>query len=293
MRKIFLYILTFFIAAMIISCKPAVPNEIIQPSEMEDILYDYHVAGEMASLDNRNADYNSRLYKLAVLKKYGVSEADFDSSLVYYTRHADRLHELYGRLAERMGKEAVALGADVGEVNKYNVAEGDTANIWRENKNLSLIPAEPYNVVSFAIPADTSYHKGDRFVMMFDAQFLYQDGMKDGIAQLVVKFSNDSVASRLMHMSSNMRYTLEVNNGDSLGIKEVRGFIYLSKDPNDSESTLKLMILKNIRLIRFHAEKNKKPQKTSFPDSQPITNELDTSRKMDLMKGDLPVSPTR
>ena len=31
--------------ATLIACKPSVPKEFIQPGDMEDILYDYHVNG--------------------------------------------------------------------------------------------------------------------------------------------------------------------------------------------------------------------------------------------------------
>ena len=39
-----------FILLMVttIGCKPGVPSKYIQPNEMEEILYDYHLAGAMA-----------------------------------------------------------------------------------------------------------------------------------------------------------------------------------------------------------------------------------------------------
>ena len=51
------------------ACKPSVPRQFIQPGEMEDILYDYHVAQALAT-DEHTSDMNferSR-YFLAVLK---------------------------------------------------------------------------------------------------------------------------------------------------------------------------------------------------------------------------------
>ena len=42
---------------MVIGCKPTVPSEYIQPDDMEDILYDYHLAEAMAKsqYDNEQA----------------------------------------------------------------------------------------------------------------------------------------------------------------------------------------------------------------------------------------------
>ena len=69
---------------LVVGCKPGIPSEYLSPGEMENILYDYHIARAMNSNDYQNGDtLTTHVYKLAVLKKYGVSEADYDSSLVY------------------------------------------------------------------------------------------------------------------------------------------------------------------------------------------------------------------
>ncbi len=247
------------------------PGSIIQPGDMEDILFDYHVANSMATLDyGKDADYNSRLYKLGVLKKHGVSEAEFDSSMVYYTRHADLLHSIYENLATRMTNEALAVGADANDVNRFMINDGDTANIWSQERSLALMTDAPYNVVSFHAEADSSYHKGDRFVMAYDTKFLYQEGMKNGVAQLVVRFANDSIATKTMHMSVDKDYSMEIADNDSIGVKTVKAFIYLGKDSRAGESTLKVMVVSNVRIIKCHPQ-NKPYEKTSSETPTPNT----------------------
>ena len=82
---------------LFVACKPGTPSQYIQPDEMEDILVEYYMAKAMAqqnpSQDER--EYNIAMYAEAVLKKRGLTEAEFDSSMVYYTRHADLLHSIY------------------------------------------------------------------------------------------------------------------------------------------------------------------------------------------------------
>ena len=81
MKHSSLYIFVLMLAA---ACTPSVPKQYIQPGEMEDILFDYHVAQAMSkTTGSGDYEYNKQLYIDAVLKKYGISEADFDSSLVY------------------------------------------------------------------------------------------------------------------------------------------------------------------------------------------------------------------
>ena len=63
--------LTFLLVLMlVVACKPTVPSEYIQPGEMEDILYDYHLALAMSRQKSVNdeSDYNRSLYFQSVLK---------------------------------------------------------------------------------------------------------------------------------------------------------------------------------------------------------------------------------
>ena len=107
-------ILSVLFALLIMAgCKDSVPDNIIQPGEMEDILYDYHVAQSMANgRVSDNLPYQERLYRDAVFKKYDITSADFDSSMVYYMRHTQILKGIYGNLAKRLSDDALKLGLD-------------------------------------------------------------------------------------------------------------------------------------------------------------------------------------
>ena len=114
------------------SCKPRVPREYISPGEMENILYDYHLADAVYSTRENYIDtLGMHVYKAAILKKYGRTEAEFDSSMVYYMRHSDRLQDIYERLSKRLSDNAVAHGTPEGSVARTTfTANGDTANVW-------------------------------------------------------------------------------------------------------------------------------------------------------------------
>lgn len=113
MKKAFLYlcwIVTF--CAAFASCKPSLPKDVLSKGKMTDILFDYHIALAMAQSENGGSEKNSLAYREAVLKKHDVTSADFDSSMVYYMRHTELLHDVYKDLAERLDKEVVALGGN-------------------------------------------------------------------------------------------------------------------------------------------------------------------------------------
>lgn len=250
----------FFLVVLsgLCSCKPQVPDQYLQPDVLEDILYDWHLADAMAETGTSadSSAYNQSLYHQAVLKKYNVTQAELDSSLVYYVRHADRLHKIYENLSKRLSDEAVALGATANDLSRYGdiTSSRDTSNLWMGVQACVLMDQAPYNVMNFSIEADSSYHAGDKIIFSFNCDFIYTDGLKDGVAVLAVQFKNDSVAVSTTHMSSDMNYSLTVSDDARQGIKSIRGFIYLSKNiQGESSRGLKLMFIDNIRMVRMRA----------------------------------------
>lgn len=255
--------LLFVVAVCVASCKPTIPSKYIQPDQMENILYDYHVA--QAYLDNEpglSTDYNRRYYKLAILKKHGVTEAEFDSSMVYYTRHIDNLHVMYEHISDRLEAAAESLGADVNDLDSYGtVASADTANVWNRERNVLLLSHMPYNVLNYSINADTAFHKGDRMILSFDVQYIYKEGMRNAAAVMSVRFGNDSVASRNIFINSQSHYSMDISDYANRGIKSIGGFFYVDTQENmDVENNpLQLFFIRNIKLVRLHKKEQEVP----------------------------------
>lgn len=243
------------------SCKPSLPSGVLSKGKMTDILYDYHLALAMAHMDDNGDKGQSLAYREAVLRKHDVTSAEFDSSMVYYMRHTELLEDVYKDLTDRYNNEITAMGGSAKEGGEFaNLsAIGDTANVWNLAASMVFIPVKPFNSTSFNIKVDSTFHKGDRLMLDFDAQFIYQDGMRNGVAMLAVQFGNDSIAQRTIMIQSTQHYSVELSDADSLGIKSVKGYFMLMNDDNgtgvSSQTTLKLMFLEHIKLIRMHPQK--------------------------------------
>lgn len=243
------------------SCKPSLPSGVLSKGKMTDILYDYHLALAMAHMDDNGDKGQSLAYREAVLRKHDVTSAEFDSSMVYYMRHTELLEDVYKNLTDRYNNEITAMGGSAKEGGEFaNLsATGDTANVWNLATSMVFMPVKPFNSTSFDIKVDSTFHKGDRLMLDFDAQFIYQDGMRNGVAMLAVQFGNDSIAQRTIMIQSTQHYSVELSDADSLGIKSVKGYFMLMNGDNgtgvSSQTTLKLMFLEHIKLIRMHPQK--------------------------------------
>lgn len=269
------------IATILLGCKPSIPSEYLQPGEMEDILYDYHIAEGLAMESNdgtTSLGYKQNMYFDAVLKKHNVTQAEFDSSMVYYVRHADKLYKIYESLAERISDKAIALGASASDLTMYggNIEKGDTTNLWRDSKSVILIPDAPYNVRSFILEADSTFKKGDKIVLSFDTKYLIQENSRDASMYLAVVFNNDSVAARNVNISSDMDYSVEISDDKNLGIKQIKGYFLFSKAEFSSLTTLKVLALTNIRLVKQKVKQNENNSSEAKKDSIPSNPSKDS-----------------
>lgn len=257
----FVLAIALFAMGLFLGCKPSVPSKYLSEKEMENLLYDFHLAEAMARQDDNNYDFNLVAYRAAVLKKYGISEADFDSSMVYYMRHTSRLQDIYKRLAERMEDKARELGSSEGALAGLGraSASGDTVDIWHGETSLALIPFSPYNIYTFTYTPDSTFRKGDSFVLACNTDFIFQDGVRDGIVNMAVVYKNDSVASTVLHLSSSSTQSLSIADDDTLGVKRIVGFFLLNKNSQAgaSMSTMQLMSVSHIHLFKCRVDKRK------------------------------------
>lgn len=265
-----------FLLLTAVSCKPSLPRDVLSKGKMTDILYDYHLAVSMAQTDNGGDPGISVAYREAVLKKHDVTSAEFDSSMVYYMRHTELMKDVYADLADRMSKEVVALGGNGSSMGQFDnlSATGDTANVWNLATSMVFSTQSPFNEYSFNLDVDSAYHKGDCLMLDFDSQFIYQDGMRDGLAVLAVQFANDSTAQSIVHISGSQHYSIQVTDNENLGIKAVKGYFLLSdggfSSGDVSTTTLKLMFLEHIKLIRMHPQKVEEPKDVASGDSAKV-----------------------
>ena len=228
------------------SCKPSLPSGVLSKGKMTDILYDYHLALAMAHMDDNGDKGQSLAYREAVLRKHDVTSAEFDSSMVYYMRHTELLEDVYKDLTDRYNNEITAMGGSAKEGGEFaNLsATGDTANVWNLAASMVFMPVKPFNSTSFDIKVDSTFHKGDRLMLDFDTQFIFQDGMRGGVALLAVQFKNDSIAQQVTQISNSQHCSIQVADNDNLGIKSVKGYFMLSDgsfaSDMPSSSTLKL-----------------------------------------------------
>ena len=269
-RGVHLFIVGATVMVLLSACKPQVPSKYLQPDDMEDLMYDYYLSQGISNSQPRTTDYDRRYNMQAVLKKYGLTNEEFDSTLVYYYNHMELMDAIYSNIQKRLGDEALELGASEGEVERFTIqsVSGDTTDVWEGKRQLMLLPIPPYHIVQFSQKADTSFYKGDSFLLTFGSRFLVQSGSRNATVYLAVTYENDSVVSATTPINVSGGSTLRINACDQKA-KQLDGYIYMPRrDQTDNASEIPLLLLDRIQLMRFHHKE--KPEDEKEQEKAPV-----------------------
>jgi hypothetical protein len=249
MRIISLFIFSILLAAC--TSNNGNPDTILSHQQMQDILYDYHLAQSLASQNGDSVDFKTRLYAEAVFKKHNTTEEQFDNSLRYYHRRANELHKIYAPIVERLSEIAGTTAEP-----QYST-EGDTANIWTA-KNFYILSTAEQPHLAIHLPADTILQEGDKLELTFTPQWIYKDGPRRATAILTVEYEGDTISSDIHHLSSSGPQQLNLR---ILPRKMKSINLYVTQNATWSELP-KMLVLTQFSLIRYH---NSQPGRETSP----------------------------
>ena len=241
------------------ACAPSVPSGILQKDEMEDVLYDMHIAQSIYETREGGVATGADLLALraSVLRKHDVDKAVWDSSFNYYCRNSRDMYDIYQSLAKRIERNVIALG---GKVDGFQGSEADTANVWKAEDAFILMQQAPYNLFTFDVIPDSTFEDGDRITLQYDAQFIFQDGMRDIATFLAVYYDNDSIATVTSHSNFDGHGIVTLNNDvNRLHVKRIKGYFLLVQNltqnsSNANTTTMRLAAIRNVKLLHLRTE---------------------------------------
>ena len=242
---VFLFVLT--------GCKIRRPKEVIPESQMENLLYDYHMAKALGENLPYNENYKKALYIEYVFQKHGTTEAVFDSSMVWYTRHTDLLYKMYDRVSKRLKVEQTEIDNLIAiRDNKPKISTpGDSIDVWFLDRMLYLTGRPMSNKLTFTIPSDSNFKARD--TLQWDIHYYFLDSKPDSaeaaLMSMAIQYTNDSVISLTKRIVESGLQSIRLQS-DTLGeIKEVRGYVYYSA----GKDSIKHLFANRIALMRYHS----------------------------------------
>jgi hypothetical protein len=125
---------------------------------------------------------------------------------------------------------------------------------------LMLKPMPPQNRFDFTIEPDSTFNRGDHYLLQFMADFIYQDGSKDGMLYVAIDYP-DTIVARKQRFSYSGLSQLRLETSDTADVKSIRGFFYLG-GAHVQATTQRMLFINSIQLIRFHKQNEPKDNAT-------------------------------
>lgn len=258
-RTIPFFLITLFLIIPFIlgSCDIGKPSGVLSEDKMEDVLLEYYKAKSISE----NSSYGSTspkgaLYIEYVFRKYGITRAEFDSSLMWYSHNSLRLAEIYDRVSKRLEQDRNFVDIKLESKDKKNrkTEDKDSVDIWSELKHIQMNGHRFNNIFTYSIPTDSNFKENDTLLWSIDYRFKKtkeEDSLRYATMALIVYYDTDTVnlVSKVFESKTEKIYA----HSDSFGnIKNIKGFIlyYAPDSLKDNQ-----LFLDNIKMMRYRTIK--------------------------------------
>ncbi|MCD8303176.1 MAG: DUF4296 domain-containing protein [Prevotellaceae bacterium] len=279
MRRSSLLSLLFVLS--LLSCSVDIPSGIISQGKMERILYDYHIAQGMSETSTTDLKADRYVLVQQVLRKYGVTEEQFDSSMVWYSAHSTHLVEMYQHIDDRLQRESSALGIDASDdIYAHLTDMGDTAVVWRTT-NVCMRNTPSLNIVSYTVHADSTFQMGDTYALRFKNRFVAQDGAREGYALLIARYEGDTLSSVSSRIGGDFDASMQIPQSqltDTGTLSRIQVVFYLPYEESNADQ-FRLWMVYAPMLIRFHH------QQAEVVEPQPEENDTTVDAEADTLAG--------
>lgn len=246
-------ILFALLLLMLVGCEIKRPEDVIPPDKLEALLYDYHLAQVMGT-DLSGSSYKRKLYSEYVFEKHGYTEAQFDSSMLWYTRKPRYLYDVYASLHERLSNEIEAMD-DATEKDRKNdllALDGDTVNLWQGAKTEFLSATTMKNRLLFTCAVDTIFLPGDSVAMSMNVEFITngnENVKQSAHLAMLLEYNDSSFVSRGFSFSNSGHHAIGFERDFERTIKEIRAFLYYTDNDTLYRSR---MLVGDIEVMRIH-----------------------------------------
>ena len=155
------------------ACQVKRPDTVLPDATMENVLYDYHIAKAMGEDIPYNDSYKKVLYVESVFKKHGITQAQFDSSMVWFARNPDALTKVYEKVNQRLKARRDGINHLIAlrEKRPKSSRPGDSIDVWFGQRIYQLTGMPLDNKVAFTIPSDSRMERA----IMSDVQSCVED----------------------------------------------------------------------------------------------------------------------
>jgi len=225
------------------------PKNVLSKKEMVEVLTEYHLLHGTLQVSNKYYTPESNLYFQSLLQKHGITQAEFDSSMVWYAKNPKKFERIYAEVQLRLNnlREDIAKG-------KYQSPDSMktrmlTANLWNLHPSYRFTPDSARTKLPFKIQQPYLMMQ-DVYELRFLQRIAPEDSCIEPYVVMRIHYANgktDSIFQKTFNDSILRRYTLRLRARFPYKVDSITGLLLGCKQYKGTFSAQ----LDSIRLLRY------------------------------------------
>lgn len=260
MRACYLKLLILFVVALSLLACDKTPRGVLSVNEMADLIVDLQVADAYMehNMGDFETDSSKLILKQSIFKKHGITQQEYDSSLVWYAHNMDdyvKAHDkAVGILKQRYDKLDRSAGDDKNEprfadadrpgggpthnavpdcgptvghrpgMHGHNLStdvKNDSADLWQGRRSYTLTPGARRGFITFDLPPDANKRSGDRYQLSYK---LIRGGNEFKVS-LSVDYTDGTTSQMARGTNSDGWVTIDLQSDSTRRVRRIYGYV--------------------------------------------------------------------
>ena len=134
---------------------------------MRTVLYDMQMAEGLVEIKNESYGTNDSRQAVydAVFFKHNITQAEFDSTLIWYGKNMDLYMSVYKLVLRDVNKSIEILGDIKPNPLSGDISAKDSVDVWIYNRSFIFNPEHLFNTLAFDIEPKMPYSSGSSYVL--------------------------------------------------------------------------------------------------------------------------------
>ena len=240
-------ILCLLASCAICACK-GVPDHVIPPEEMAELMADRHVADAVVDYNPQEWRTDSQRIMLrdAVYARYGVTVHDVDTSLDWYGHNIAKYMDVYDRTIEILEARVANSDTRLRTEQALSIA-GDSVDVWGGSRFYAIEAMSPSRNITFSIGSDENREKGDYYT--WRGKFVNHPGLSTWT--IVAEYADSTMEYVVEKANGSGWHDLTLQTDSTREVSRIYGSLMLSQQDKGP------VWLDSVSLVRNHINADK------------------------------------
>jgi hypothetical protein len=252
-----------------------VPKHIIPEKEMRAVLYDMQIAEAIVETNYESYKTNDERQTVydAVFAKHHITQAEYDSSLVWYGENMDLYMRIYKLVLKDINEHMASMGEIKPSPLSGDISAKDSVDVWIYNRSFTFGPGRTgrtFYTLTFDIEPQKPYSSGSLYVFGLSVWGV-PPNLKHKPKIRINAVHSDTIISVNKDITGDGYCETVLRTVATKQVKRVYGYIMV----NDTEASYHHIYIDDIRLMKYNYGSNAltAPKTDTLPSLPEFANE--------------------